>query len=97
MVAGSTDAMFSVEGTLAGRRVGATWWKGSVTGDQFLVVAAQVVIAFGVTVQDQGCEIRASFNDLGGAAIALIHALDEVHEAKVTLPSRRHLPESQRG
>jgi hypothetical protein len=89
--------MFSIEGTLAGSRVGATWWNGSVTGDQFLVVAAQLVIACGVTVQDDGREVRASFDTLGGAAIALIHALDEVHRAKVTIPSRRHLPESRRG
>jgi hypothetical protein len=83
----SSGEQFVIAGKIAGCTVGATWDDGTITGDALLVAAAQVIISSGLTVNDDGRSVRASFRTMSGAAIALMRALDDIESVRVSAPT----------
>jgi hypothetical protein len=76
-----------IEGRLGGRVVAATWTNGYLVGDAVLVVAAKLVAASGVTVEQDGKVYTASLRTLEGASIALMRALDEIESVRISAPA----------
>lgn len=84
-----TSSELVIEGRLDGRTVSATWWNGTITGDDELVEAVHRIVASGVTVTNGGRSHRASLRNIHGAAIALIRAVDGTGSMQISLQPRQ--------
>jgi len=86
-VATSGDSQLVVRGQLAGRTVQATWWRGTVVGDALLITAAQMVVAGGVRLEDDGTIVQATFATMRGAILAFTRALEKIDAVQISPPS----------
>jgi hypothetical protein len=82
----------TVEGILHGRRVTATWAPHGVVGDPSLLAVAEAVIATGAT-HDHDPSVVATWDDLPGATVALVRAVEQLIAADVTVGPATPVPD----